>query len=146
MSISMFSRRSRRSSASAGPVPQPAADAAVTLPSTAATAAASRRSSRSRGGGMFAAVHSDLRGVDRVHGGSPDLVTYPPSIAEERLAFEWLTSGDPIVGHRLKEIACSEDRAVAVALDVRARRRRELDAEIYLRRTFGAEPATAVAP
>jgi hypothetical protein len=73
---------------------------------------------------------------ERVHGGSDDLLIWPPSAAELALAGEWLNTGSPDVRDDLYAVAQSEDRAGAICekayIDQRATAADEL-----LARAFG---------
>ena len=78
----------------------------------------------------------------REHRGSADLATWPPSMAEQAAALTWIVDGDLDAAEDLRELAGSEDRAVAVAIYCRAERLgldglRSVHAERQLERAFG---------
>lgn len=110
-------------------------------PAATGPAASARRGVRA--GGTIATVHPAARGDDRVHGGSCDLTRWPASLAEEQLAGEWLDTGDPATRDDLYAVCGSEDRAAAIALEVRAERRRHAESEAMLLRVFGPRPGGA---
>lgn len=105
---------------------------------SAVTGPAASGSRSVRAGDMFAAVHVDFRGEDRVHGGSANLTLWPASLPEQQLAGEWLDIGLPATRDELYAICGSIERACAIALDVRAGRR-EAEADRLLRRAFGRD-------
>lgn len=81
-----------------------------------------------------------LRGtLDPVHGGSDDLLTWPPSPVELDLTDRWLDSCDPRIAGELYLVAGSQDRACAIGELVYIRRR-SAAADVLLARAFGTEP------
>jgi hypothetical protein len=114
------------------------ADRRNPLPRSAAADPPAASSFRpARVGSTIAAVQPDLSGEDRVHGGSHDLEAWPPSLAEQRIAADYLTTGDPAP---LYAVTGSEERAVAIVLAVRDTAKREADAKALLDRLFGPTP------
>jgi hypothetical protein len=70
-------------------------------------------------------------------GRTTDLDTCPASIVEQRLATEWLATGEPATRDDLYRVCGSIDRACAVVLDVRQQQQRDADAAALLDRVFG---------
>lgn len=101
------------------PSPSVRAGTAVTLPEAAARCGL-------KGGGRSlgvlrhfeSAVMPEVAGrgvLDLVHGGSSDLNMWPASLAEMRLASEWLDTGSPEIRDELYAMCQSVDRAGAIA-------------------------------
>ena len=83
------------------------------------------------------------RGVpDLVHGGSDDLLVWPPSAPERQLAADWCATGDPAIRDDLYRLAGSHDRAAAIGELVYSEQRAVLADEL-LSRAFGISPERA---
>jgi hypothetical protein len=80
------------------------------------------------------------RGVpDLVHGGSDDLLVWPPSVVERQLAAEWCATGEPGLRDELYALAGSTDRAEAIG-ELVYLEQRIASADALLARAFGQEP------
>ena len=101
------------------PSPSVRAGTAVTLPA-ASVGCGLKGGGRSLGvlRHFESAVMPEIAGrgvLDLVHGGSSDLTLWPASLAEMRLAAEWLDTGSPATRDELYALCQSIDRAGAIA-------------------------------
>lgn len=81
------------------------------------------------------------RGVpDLVHGGSDDLLLWPPSAPERALALEWCATGRLDIRDDLYALAGSEDRGGAIA-ELVYTEQRAAGADLVLDRAFGPAPS-----